>query len=145
MLKWHTDLRFSQGRPIRITAGFRVEYQTSAYLVSIGINMQEPFSENGLLIDGAAIGEFLEVLEGKRRLSEVQQWIQLEIAVDALNDGVPLTEILQQAISQLEKHLITRVLEITSGNKAEAVRLLKIDYKTLYRKMHKYVIKAIGQ
>jgi two-component system nitrogen regulation response regulator GlnG len=102
--------------------------------------MRELFLENVLSIDTEAIGEFLEVLEGTRRLSEVRQGIQFEVARQALSDGVPLAEILQQAISQLEKHLIMRVLECTRGNKAEAVRLLKIDYRTLYRKMRKYVI-----
>lgn len=109
-------------------------------LVRIGISMQAPFSDDEFLINPAIIGEFLQVLEGKRRLSEVRQGLQFEVALQALSKGVPLALILQQAIWQLEKHLITRVLEATNGNKAEAVRLLKIDYKTLYRKMRKYVI-----
>jgi DNA-binding NtrC family response regulator len=86
------------------------------------------------------ISEFVQVLEGKKRLSEVRQGIPVDVALQTLSSGVPLAAVLQRAIWQLEKQIITHVLESTQGNKAEAVRLLKIDYKTLYRKMRKYVI-----
>jgi hypothetical protein len=55
-----------------------------------------------------------------------------------LKAGASLTEIIQQATDCLERYLIIRILESTAGNKAEAARILKIDYKTLYRKMYKY-------
>ena len=71
---------------------------------------------------------------------EVGQGLRVDVALKALSDGISLAEILRQAVWQLEKHLIARALESTNGNKAQAARLLKIDYKTLYRKMHKYVI-----
>ena len=56
----------------------------------------------------------------------------------ALKDGSSLTDIIQQATDCLECYLIIQILESTAGNKAEAARILKIDYKTLYRKMYKY-------
>jgi DNA-binding NtrC family response regulator len=97
-------------------------------------------SENEPLVNLAALGEFLQALEGKRRMSEVPQGIRLEVALRALGQGMSLAEILRQAVCQLEKGLILRALEATRGNKAAAARLLKIDYKTLYRKIRKYVI-----
>jgi len=115
-------------------------YGTFAGLALIGVSMQVSCSDDEHLINLVALGDLLQALEGKRRISEVQQGIRVEAALRALGKGVPLAEILHQAIWQLEKHLITRVLEATQGNKAEAARLLKIDYKTLYRKMRKYVI-----
>ena len=97
-------------------------------------------SEDKIFIKPKAFGEFLQALEGKRRMLEVGQGIQMDVALQALGNGISLAEILRQAVWQLKKHLIARVLESTNGNKAQAAQLLKIDYKTLYRKMHKYVM-----
>ena len=105
-----------------------------------GVSMHAVSSENESLVNPAALGEFLQALEGKRRLSEVPQGLRLEVALRALGQGMSLAEILRRAIWQLEKGLILRALEVTHGNKAAAARLLKIDYKTLYRKIRKYVI-----
>jgi hypothetical protein len=58
--------------------------------------------------------------------------------LQALEKGVALGDIVQHASEQLEQSLITKILVTTHGNKAEAARLLKIDYKTLYRKLKKY-------
>jgi len=38
--------------------------------------------------------------------------------------------------------VIRRVLQVTSGNKSEAARLLRTDYRTLYLKMKQYGIDA---
>jgi DNA-binding NtrC family response regulator len=92
------------------------------------------------LIKHEAFGEFLRALEDKGYMLEVKQGLRVDVALQALNAGTSLAEILRQAVWQLEKHLIARALESTNGNKAQAARLLKIDYKTLYRKMHKYII-----
>lgn len=40
----------------------------------------------------------------------------------------------------LKQRLIQRVLMLTQGNKSEAARQLRIDYKTLYRKLQKYAV-----
>ncbi|MDD4800937.1 MAG: helix-turn-helix domain-containing protein, partial [Proteiniphilum sp.] len=39
-----------------------------------------------------------------------------------------------------EKEKIRRALEMTGGNKTKAARLLQVDRKTLYNKMHQYGI-----
>ena len=65
-----------------------------------------------------------------------------EITLDCLPDF--LFEITNQKESydfrliEDEKERITKALEVANGNKAAAARLLKIDRKTLYNKMHQY-------
>jgi two-component system nitrogen regulation response regulator GlnG len=54
-----------------------------------------------------------------------------------------MSEIRQQVINQLERQIIRQVIIATQGNKAEAARLLRIDYKTLYRKIHKHVAEPV--
>src|SRR5881296_1233151 len=53
-----------------------------------------------------------------------------------------LKEIAEAAASDAERRAIHRVLQATRGNKSEAARLLRTDYKTLYRKMKQYGIDA---
>jgi two-component system nitrogen regulation response regulator GlnG len=47
---------------------------------------------------------------------------------------------IQRAVAQVEKQIITQALAQTRGNKAEAARLLKVDYKTMHVKVKKYEI-----
>jgi DNA-binding NtrC family response regulator len=51
-----------------------------------------------------------------------------------------LKEIADAAAAQAEEQAIRRVLQLTSGNKSEAARLLRTDYKTLYLKIKQYGI-----
>jgi two-component system nitrogen regulation response regulator GlnG len=58
--------------------------------------------------------------------------------------GIPwqtlsLKEIVQQHTLAVEREVLTQALNFTEGNKAEAARLLKIDYKTIHTKL-----KALG-
>jgi len=53
-----------------------------------------------------------------------------------------LREIADAAAAQAEQHAILRVLQLTGGNKSEAARLLRTDYKTLYLKIKQYGIDA---
>jgi two-component system nitrogen regulation response regulator GlnG len=48
----------------------------------------------------------------------------------------------QQAVAQVEREAIERILRQTRGNKSRAARLLQIDYKTLYAKLKAYGIDA---
>src|SRR5438309_3919694 len=57
-------------------------------------------------------------------------------------DGCSLKEIADAAAAHAEQHAIRRVLQVTSGNKSEAARLLRTDYKTLHVKMKQYGIDA---
>ena len=89
-------------------------------------------------LDAATAKELLEALKGKKQNMQLETGIRLQPALQALQDGFSLTEITQHALEQLERYLIAQILEFTQGNKAEAARILQVDYKTLYRKMYKY-------
>ncbi len=55
-------------------------------------------------------------------------------------DGYALHDIISEVTSRLEKALIEHVLHETRGNKSQAAKLLKIGYKTLYRKLKEHDI-----
>ena len=55
-----------------------------------------------------------------------------------------LSEIVQQSVQAVEKEVITKVLNFTSGNKAKAARLLQVDYKTMHTKVKKFGILQNG-
>ena len=57
--------------------------------------------------------------------------------------GMPLREILRRITTQLEREVIAQTLQRTGGNKAEAARLLHVDYKTLHTKVKEYAIQII--
>jgi len=64
----------------------------------------------------------------------------------ALGNAVPvgpsLRTIAETAAADAEQQAIRRVLQLTNGNKSEAARLLRTDYKTLHVKMKRYGISA---
>jgi DNA-binding NtrC family response regulator len=53
-----------------------------------------------------------------------------------------LKEISDRAAAEAERVAIRLVLQATRGNKSEAARLLRVDYKTLYVKTRRYGIDA---
>jgi DNA-binding NtrC family response regulator len=89
-------------------------------------------------LDAATAKELLEALKGKKEIVQLETRIRLQHALQALHEGISMTEITQQATEQLERYLIVQILEYTQGNKAETARILQVDYKTLYRKMYRY-------
>ena len=60
----------------------------------------------------------------------------------AFPNGASLKEIAEAAAADSEQHAIRRVMQDTKGNKSEAARLLRTDYKTLHLKMKLYGIPA---
>jgi len=54
--------------------------------------------------------------------------------------GLSLSEASQTAAGEAERRIIRQALQATRGNKSEAARLLRIDYKTLHIKMKRYGI-----
>jgi DNA-binding protein Fis len=86
----------------------------------------------------SAANELVRALKGEQQDLQIDTELQLEPALQALQEGASLTDIIQRAVDCLECYLIIQILESTDGNKAETARILKIDYKTLYRKMYKY-------
>ena len=63
---------------------------------------------------------------------------------NALTDGeqLSLKELVARATAQVERAILLRVLEMSHGNKAEAARTLRIDYKTIHTKLKAYEISA---
>jgi len=57
-----------------------------------------------------------------------------------IQPGYALSDIVSEITIKLEKALIQHVLHETNGNKTQAAKLLKIGYKTLYRKMREQAI-----
>ena len=53
-----------------------------------------------------------------------------------------LKEIAGGAAAEAERQAIRLALQATRGNKSEAARLLRVDYKTLHLKTKRYDIKA---
>ena len=53
-----------------------------------------------------------------------------------------LKEIADCAVAEAERQAICVALHATHGNKSEAARLLRVDYKTLHLKMKRYGIEA---
>ncbi len=60
--------------------------------------------------------------------------------VDWSWDGSSLKEIVRRITRNVERNVLAHVLEKTKGNKAEAARLLQIDYKTIHTKVRQYRI-----
>jgi DNA-binding NtrC family response regulator len=56
--------------------------------------------------------------------------------------GQSLKQIAENAVEEAEKQAIRHVLKATSGNKSQAAKILKTDYKTLHVKIKKYGLKS---
>jgi two-component system nitrogen regulation response regulator GlnG len=56
--------------------------------------------------------------------------------------GTSLKELAGLAVEDAEGQAIRLALQATGGNKSEAARLLKVDYKTLHLKMKRFGIQA---
>jgi len=101
--------------------------------------MSLPTSDKRNFISISAVVEFVKTLAGNIQELKVGREIQFDAVLMALRDGYSLAEIRQEVVNQLERQIITQVIIATQGNKAAAARLLRVDYKTLYRKIHRYV------
>jgi DNA-binding NtrC family response regulator len=64
------------------------------------------------------------------------------VAREAAPGDCSLKEIADAAAAQAEEQAIRSVLQLTRGNKSEAARLLRTDYKTLHLKIKQYGIDA---
>ncbi|MFZ5867605.1 MAG: sigma-54-dependent transcriptional regulator [Thermodesulfobacteriota bacterium] len=67
------------------------------------------------------------------------------IVHDSAWDGLPLKEIVRRCTSEVERRVLTDVLRKTRGNKAEAARILQIDYKTIHSKVKQYGINLYAE
>src|SRR5215468_1983088 len=99
--------------------------------------MSLPTSDRRNFVNISAVGEFVTTLPGNAPEIKVGREIQFDAVLKALRDGYSLVEIRQEVANQLERQIIMQVIIATEGNKSAAARLLHVDYKTLYRKIHK--------
>ena len=53
-----------------------------------------------------------------------------------------LKELADRTAAEAERQAIRLALHATRGNKSEAARLLRVDYKTLHLKMKRYALDA---
>jgi two-component system nitrogen regulation response regulator GlnG len=66
---------------------------------------------------------------------------EIPSAQDSEWDGLSLKQIVRRSSIDLERRVLGWVIRKTKGNKAEAARLLQIDYKTMHSKVKEYGIK----
>jgi len=88
------------------------------------------------LAAGDVIGERDLQIRGAappRAITERPQW-----------KGLPLREVVRQHLVSVERRVLTEALRSAAGNKAQAARMLKIDYKTIHSKLKEYGIQAKG-
>ena len=57
---------------------------------------------------------------------------------EGFDGSVPFKEMVRRAVACVERQILAQALTQTSGNKAEAARLLRIDYKTIHKKVRDY-------
>ena len=105
--------------------------------------MSLPTSDRRNFVNISAVGEFVKTLPGNTPEIKVGREIQFDAVLKALRDGYSLAEIRQEVVKQLERQIIMQVIIATQGNKSAAARLLHVDYKTLYRKIHKYITESL--
>jgi DNA-binding NtrC family response regulator len=65
---------------------------------------------------------------------------QATLEVRAGWKGIPLREIVKQRLAAVEREAILGALSAAGGNKAEAARMLQIDYKTIHQRLKSYGI-----
>lgn len=66
-------------------------------------------------------------------------------ATELLASGgdLPLKEFTSRMTAHMERAILTQVLTMTSCNKAQAARILHVDYKTLHKKLKEHVITSV--
>ena len=96
------------------------------------------------MLNASEIDGIIQVLEGREKPLDSFRIVNVSLALRTLSQGVPLADIVKNVIFQLERQIIDRVLVLSHGNKSEAARRLKIDYKTLYRKLKQQTDRPAG-
>lgn len=64
------------------------------------------------------------------------------VALVASGDGLSLKELAGRVTAQMERAILLQVLKLTDGNKAQAARMLQLDYKTIHNKLKAYEISS---
>jgi two-component system nitrogen regulation response regulator GlnG len=89
-----------------------------------------------LLADDLVEARYLGVIckGGSLLLPEVQPRLNGSTEAEAFS----LKNITKKAMEEVERRLITQVLQRTGGNKSKAAKILRIDYATLHYKVKRY-------
>jgi len=90
-----------------------------------------------LQCEGIIVLEHLSAVESQVLALPSQPEAELDIQA-----GLSLKEITGKAAAEVEERVIQQILKATRGNKSQAARLLKIDYKTLYSKLKRHGIRS---
>jgi len=61
---------------------------------------------------------------------------------EPIEGGLSLKEAVRRVVVRAERRILTVILRQTGGNKAQAARILQVDYKTVCKKIRDY---SIGQ
>jgi DNA-binding NtrC family response regulator len=72
--------------------------------------------------------------------STMPSYPNIDLSTLKVQQGYSLHDVIHELSTQLEKALIQHALQESGGNKSRAARLLKIGYKTLYRKLKEHHI-----
>ena len=88
-----------------------------------------------LLADTDIRPEHLDILPS----AEGASWECVNTKV-AFDGTVSLREMVRQVVARVEQQILVQVLHQTHGNKAEAARILRVDYKTIHKKARNYGI-----
>ncbi len=62
------------------------------------------------------------------------------VTSNPLPPGASLRDIAESAANAAERRAITEALRVTNGNKSQAARMLKVDYKTLLTKLKRFAL-----
>jgi DNA-binding NtrC family response regulator len=86
--------------------------------------------------------DFIELKHLRQVLgsSPTPSYPSVDLSTLKVHQGYSLHEVIRELSAQLEKALIEHALQESSRNKSQAARLLKIGYKTLYRKLKEHNI-----
>jgi two-component system, NtrC family, response regulator HydG len=68
--------------------------------------------------------------------------LRREVYTQPRDQRPSLKEIADRAVAEAERQAIRVALQATHGNKSEAARLLRVDYKTLHLKIKRYGLDA---
>jgi DNA-binding NtrC family response regulator len=64
------------------------------------------------------------------------------VALLASGTDLSLTELTNKMTAKLEHAILVHVLTLTHGNKAQAARMLHVDYKTIHSKLKTHEISS---
>jgi len=90
-----------------------------------------------LLADELVFQEHLEIDSTVHNRGRHPAWTQPE---PMPFEGLSLREIVRRGTESIERKALAEALQYTRGNKAQAARLLRVDYKTIHTKLKKYGI-----